>query len=164
MRPQRFIPIILLASIVMLGTACKTFVVKNVNYSHQIESVLTPDENGTVHDVRHGISFNVMPFQQQEFGENDSTVIEEVRLIRNQQGYYFITANQFKNVYVMEPGSGELKLKKKIKVSEERLAAPAFNLRNSTVQLVKTDTNEVLTLNHEGIQENDKNDKEEEQS
>lgn len=161
MRPHKFIPIVMLASIVMLGTACKTFVVKNVNYAHQIESVLTPDENGTVHDMRYGISFNVTPFQQQEFGENDSTEIKEVRLIRNENGYYFITANQFKNVYVMEPGNGELKLKTKIKVSEERLAAPAFNLRNSTVQLVKTDTNEVLTLNHEGIQ---KNDKEEDQS
>ncbi len=161
MRPQKFIPIILLASIVMLGTACKTFVVKNVNYSHQIESVLTPNEDGIVYDVRHGISFNITPFEKKEFGATDSIEVKEVRLIRNAEGYYFITANQFKNVYVMEPGNGELKLKKKIKVSEERLAAPAFNLRDSHVQLVKTDTNEVLNLNQDGIQEN-KN--EEEQS
>jgi hypothetical protein len=161
MRPQRLIAIILLASFVMAGTACKTFVVKNVNYAHQIESVLTPDENGTVNDVRHGISFNVQPFQKKEFGENDSTQIQEVRLIRNQEGFYFITANGFKNVYVMEPESGSLKLKNKIKVSETAISEPAFNMRDGIVQLVKVDTNEIVSLNEEGIQ---KNDNKEEQS
>ncbi len=162
MRTHKLIPIILLASIVMLGTACKTFVVKNVNYSHQIESVLTPDEDGTVTDVRHGITFNVAPFHKKEFGENDSThQIKEVRLIRNAEGFYFITANQFKNVYVMEPGNGTLKLKKKIKVSEERISEPAFNMRDGVVQLVKVETNEIVSLNENGIK---KNDKEEEQS
>lgn len=163
MRPQKFIPILLLASIVMLGTACKTFVVKNVNYSHQIESVLTPDENGIVNDVRHGITFNITPFHKKEFGENDSThQIKEIRLIRNADGFYFITANQFKNVYVMEPGNASLKLKKKIKVSEERISEPAFNMRDGVVQLVKVETNEIVSMNQNGIKEN--NDKEEEQS
>lgn len=161
MKSKSFIPFLLLASFMMLATACNKFVVENVNYSQQIESVLVPDENGDVHDVRHGISFNVEPFKAQEFGEEDSTTqIKEIRLIRNAEGYYFITASQFKNVYVMEPGKSELKLKNKIKVSEERLAAPALNLRDATVQLVKTDTNEILTLNENGLQEN----KEEDQS
>ena len=163
MRPQRLIPIFLLASIVMAGTACKTFVVKNVNYAHQIESVLTPDEDGIVNDVRHGISFNVQPFQKKEFGENDSTRIKEVRLIRNEEGFYFITANQFKNVYVMEPESGSLKLLKKIKVSETGISEPAFNMRDGIVQLVKIETNEIVSLNEKGIQKND-NDSMEEQS
>lgn len=130
--------------------------VENVNYAQQIESVLAPDENGNVHDIRHGITFNVQPFQKQEFGEDQKTEIKELRLIRNAEGYYFITANQFKHVYVMEPGKAELKLKNKIKVSEERLNAPAFNLRDSVVQLVKTDTNEIFTLNEKGLQENKK--------
>lgn len=161
MRPEKFIPVFLLASIMMLGTACKTFVVKNVDYSQQIESVLTPNEEGVVHDVRHGISFNITPFAKQEFEENDSTIIEEVRLIRNTKGYYFITANKFNHVYVMEPGKGALKLKKKIRVTEDGLNAPAFNLRESTVQLITTDSNEILSLNEEGIQEKEN---EEEQS
>lgn len=165
MRPQRLIPIILLASIVMVGTACKTFVVKNVNYAHQIESVLTPDENGTVNDVRHGISFNVQPFLKKEFGEKDSTEIQEVRLIRNQEGFYFITANQFKNVYVMEPEKGSLKMKKRIKVSETGISEPAFNMRDGMVQLVKVETNEIVSLNEEGIQKKkDNNGNKEEQS
>jgi hypothetical protein len=160
MRFKVFIKIIWLASFVVLATACNKFVVENVNYSQQIESVLIPDENGTVHDVRHGITFNVEPFEKQEFGEDESIEIKEVRLIRNAQGYYFITANQFKNVYVMEPGKSELRLMNKIKISEERLNAPAFNLRDSKVQLIKTDTDEIITLNENGLQENN----EEEQS
>lgn len=160
MLPQKITPIILLASIVMLGSACKTFEVQDVNYAHEIETVLIPNEEGEVSDVRHGLTFNVAPFQKEEFGENDSTEIKEVRLIRDASGYYFITASQFKNVYVMQSGNGKLKLKKKIKVSEDRLAAPALNLRNGIVELVKTETNETLSLNKDGIQE----DKNEEQS
>jgi hypothetical protein len=163
MRLPKIIPFILLASIVMAGTACKTFVVKNVNYAHQIESVLTPDENGNIEDVRHGISFNIAPFQKKEFGENDSTQIKEVRLIRNTGGFYFITATHFKNVYVMEPGNGSLKLKNRIKVSEISMLEPAFNMRDGFVQLVKVDTNEIVNLNEEGIQKKD-NDNKEEQS
>ncbi|MEX0723962.1 MAG: hypothetical protein WD053_08795 [Gracilimonas sp.] len=153
-----FIQIIWLASFVVIATACNKFVVEDVNYAQEIESVLVPDENGDVHDVRYGITFNVEPFKKQEFSEDEPVDINEVRLIRNAQGYYFITANHFKNVYVMEPGKSELKLKKKIKVSEERLNAPAFNLRESTVQLIKTDSNEILTLNENGIQENNEED------
>lgn len=161
MKSKSYIPIFLLASFLLAATACNKFVVENVNYSQQIESVLIPDENGNVHDVRHGITFNVEPFKAQEFGEEDNTTqIQEVRLIRNAEGYYFITAEKFKHVYVMQPGKSKLKLKNKIKVSEERLNAPAFNLRDATVQLVKTDTDEILTLNENGLQES----KEEDQS
>ncbi|MFD2532278.1 hypothetical protein [Gracilimonas halophila] len=161
MKSKSFIPILLLAYVMLATAACNKFVVENVNYSQQIESVLIPDENGDVNDIRHGITFNIEPFKIQEFGEEDTTPeIKEVRLIRNAEGYYFITANQFKNVYVMEPGKSELKLKNKIQVSEERLNAPAFNLRDKAVQLVKTDTNEILTLNENGLQES----KEEDQS
>ncbi|WP_103663853.1 hypothetical protein [Gracilimonas amylolytica] len=161
MRINRITHALLGLLIIAMASACNSFVVENVDYSQQLESVLVPDENGNVTDVRHGISFNVNSFKQQEFGESDSTKqIREIRLIRNADGFYFITANQFTNVYVMEPGKGSLKMKKKIKVSESPLNEPAFNLRSSGVQLVMTDSNEVLELNENGIEETE----EEEQS
>lgn len=153
MRPTRHLLFILAIAILGLGTACNKFVVEDVNYSHAIESVLTPDENGVVEDVRHGISFNINPFIQQEFGEVADKTVDKVRLIRNKEGYYFITATSFKNVYVMEPKRGELKLENKIKVSDEGLISPAFNLRNAVVQLVNTETDQVVNLNAKGIQE-----------
>ncbi|MEX0720843.1 MAG: hypothetical protein WD059_09260 [Balneolaceae bacterium] len=151
---QKVTTTICLFSIIFLGSACKSaFVVENVDYAHQIESVLTPDEDGMVNDLRHGISFNILPLQLQEFGSDSQVEIDEVRMIRNSQGFYFITANQFNNVYVMEPGQGELKLKTKIEVSEEGLSSPAFNLRNSLVQLVELDKERVFSLTENGIQD-----------
>ncbi|MEX0608314.1 MAG: hypothetical protein WD016_12625 [Balneolaceae bacterium] len=144
---------ICLLSILIAGTSCKTFVVQDVNYAYQIESVLTPGEDGMVEDLRHGISFDIQPFLNEEFGEDSEQEIREVRLIRNSKGFYFITANQFNHVYVMEPTEGELKLKRKIEVSEEGLSSPAFNLREALVQLVEMDSNRILSLNENGIQE-----------
>jgi hypothetical protein len=160
MRINRITQALLGLLIIAVASACNSFVVENVNYSQQLESVLVPDENGNVTDVRHGISFNVKPFKEQEFAASDSTrQIREIRLIRNSDGFYFITANQFTNVYVMEPGTGSLKLKNKIKVSESPLEDPAFNLRTSGVQLVMRDTNEVIELNERGILENNEEEK-----
>ncbi len=154
MANKYFRSLIILSGVVFLAAACKTFVVKEVNYAHQLESVLTPNEDGVVNDTRHGISYSIIPFQQQEFGENSDQQVEEVRMIRNADGYYFITASKFKNVYVMEPAEGELKLKKKIKVTEDGLKAPAFNLRSPFVQLVDTSTTQTFTLNENGIHQN----------
>lgn len=159
MKVTNLLPVFLLAATMLVGTACNQFVVEDVNYSQPIESVLTPDDNGNVEDVRHGITFNVQPFAEKEFGEQDSIEIDQIRLIRNAKGFYYITANLFQHVYVMEPGKGELKLKSKIKISDERLASPAFNMRYGQVQLVKTETNQVIALTEDGIQENQEEDK-----
>lgn len=148
-----------LAVLILTGTACRTFVVEDVNYAQQIESVLHPDENGNVEDIRHGISFSVNPFIKQEFGEQDSVEINKVRLIRNEKGFYFITANNFKHVYVMEPAKSKLKLVNKIKVSETGLTSAAFNLRSPFVQLIDQQQGEVLTLNEEGIKDTQEEEK-----
>lgn len=144
----------LLSVLILTGTACKTFVVEDVNYAQRIESVLHPDDEGMVYDIRHGINFSILPFKQQEFEESDSTAVEEVHLIRNNKGFYFITASHFKHVYVMKPGKSSLKQINKIRVSEQGLTSAAFNLRSPFVQLVDMKQKEVLSLNEEGIQNN----------
>ncbi|GAB5408843.1 MAG: hypothetical protein BalsKO_12080 [Balneolaceae bacterium] len=132
--------------------ACnKSLVVKNVNYAQQIESVLIPDSDGTVTDVRHGISYSILPFQYEEFQDSSTIQLTEVRMIRNDQGFYFITADKFKHVYVMAPKKGELKLLKKIFVDEAGLYSPAFNWRESVVQLINNSTEVVILLNEKGI-------------
>jgi len=144
------------AAVFLFTSACKTFEVQNVNYAQQVESVLEPSQNGQVTDSRYGISFNILPFQYQEMEDSSSVLINEVRLIRNQNGYYFITANGFSNVYVMEPIENGLKLKEKIKISESGLIKPAFNLRSPFVQLIDTETSETYTLNEKGIKKAEK--------
>ena len=66
MRMNRLTHVILGLLIVAVASACNSFVVEDVDYSQQLESVLVPDENGNVTDVRHGISFNVNSFKEQE--------------------------------------------------------------------------------------------------
>lgn len=132
--------------------ACnKSLVVKNVNYAQQIESVLIPDEDGNINDVRYGLSYSILPFQYEEFNDTTTVMVSEVRMIRNHQGYYFITADKFKHVYVMAPKRGELKLEKKILVDEDGLLSPAFNWREPVVQLIDNSNNVIILLNEKGI-------------
>jgi hypothetical protein len=149
MKLSHLFPVLLLAGTITVASACNKFIVEQVNYAQPIESVLEPNEKGVVQDLRYGITFNIKPFEQKELGDQDSLKIDNVRLIRNAQGLYFITANNFRHVYVMQPVESALELKKKIRISEERLVAPAFNLRDGEVQLVKTEVNEVISLSDE---------------
>jgi len=142
-------------SFVVIGVlfiqACtKSLVIKNVDYAQKIESVLTPDSDGNISDIRYGISFSILPFQFEEFKDSSSVQISEIRMIRNNLGYYFITAESFKNVYVMAPNKGELKLEKKIQVNENGLYSPVFNLRVSVVELIENSKN-IILLNEKGI-------------
>ncbi len=142
-------------SLVVLGVlflqACnKSLVIKNVNYAQKIESVLIPDSEGKVSDIRYGISFSILPFQFEEFKDSSSVQISEIRIIRNNLGYYFITADNFKNVYVMTPKKGQLKLEKKIQVNENGLFSPVFNWRVYAVELIEN-SNNVILLNEKGI-------------
>ena len=137
---------------VLFASACnKSLVVKNVNYAHQIETVLIPDNKGTVTDIRHGLSYSILPFQFEEFQDTSSVQIAEVRMIRNTEGYYFITADGFKHVYVMAPKKGELKLEKKILVDEAGIHSPAFNWRNPLVQLIDQNNKNTFLLTEKGV-------------
>ncbi len=151
---------VLVAGALVFQGCNKSLVVKNVNYAQQLETVLVPDSNGDVKDVRHGISYSILPFQFEEFQDTSSVQVTEVRMIRNSDGYYFITADRFKHVYVMAPKQGELKLKKKILVDEQGLLSPAFNWRVPNVQLVNRQTNEVFLMDEEGLSKTNDKDKE----
>jgi len=153
MKLSKLTPLIFLISVSLIGTACNKFVIEGVNYSQEVESVLEPDENGNVEDVRHDLTFNINPLLKEEFGEGEQLNIEEIRLIRNAEGFYFITAKNFRHVYVMKPGHSNLKLENKIRVSDDRLISPAFNYRDGIVQLVNTGTNDVYALRVDGIEE-----------
>ena len=153
---MKYTPLLLIV-LVCISVACnRALVVQNVNYSQSLESVLTPDETGTVTDVRYGLSFNILPLQFEEHQDTSSTNIDKVRLIRNKEGFYFITAQGFKHVYVMEPKANALKLKKKVLVSEQGLLAPAFNQRPAYIQLLDTATSQVYNLNQKGMYKEEK--------
>lgn len=129
----------------------KAFVVDNVNYAQHVESVLQPDTSGFVHDVRYAIHFSILPFQFQEFSDSSSVLVQEVRLIRDREGFYYITADQFKHVYVMSPERSSLRLISKIHISEIGVENPSFNWRSPNVELVLSNEANAIPLSTKGI-------------
>ncbi|HCD52627.1 MAG TPA: hypothetical protein DEQ34_09280 [Balneolaceae bacterium] len=132
--------------------ACnRSLVVERVNYSQPVESVITPTDDGIIQNRRYGITFSILPIQYEELRDTSNVLVDEVRMIRDQNGFYYITASGFNHVYVMKPGTGELKLEKKISIGDQQLISPAFNWRSPVVQLIDLDQNKEFYLNHNGI-------------
>lgn len=155
----RILPVVCLLGL-LLFTGCKqTLVISEVDYAQPIETVVEPTEDGVVHDRQYGLKFNITPLHYRETGDSARTNNDQVRFIRGTDGYYYITATGYKNVYVMSPQKGKLKLEKVIKISEEGIAKPAFNQRDPHVQLLNLANDESYFLSIKGIHQQKKNNK-----
>lgn len=142
----------LAAAILLTVAACSSsLVIRDVNYAEPVEAVLFPDNNGVVEDIRGGITFNVMPLQYAETQDTSTVTTEQIRIIRGQEGFYYITAPGYTNVYVLAPEKNRLTLQKKIKIDEQGIAEPAFNQRNTHVQLLNQKTNDTYLLTDQGL-------------
>lgn len=140
---------------VLTFTACgSSLVIQNVDYSQPIESVLTPDSDGMVHDQRYAIKFSVS--QLLELQNMDS--VEDIRLIRNNAGYYFVTATGFTSVYIFESGESELLLAEEVELTNGAISNPAFNQRTSHIELIDGQSGQTYNLDQNGIQEQDDDD------
>jgi hypothetical protein len=129
------------------AAACgPSLVIQNVDYAQPLESVLSPDMDNQVHDQRYAIKFNISGILEEE----GASSVDEIRLIRSSAGYYFVTAAGFNNVYVFETDERELKLKRKIEITGDGLGQPAFNQRDSYIELVDRATGNTYNLDHEG--------------
>ncbi len=146
--------VLLIAAV--LFTGCKqSMVISKVDYSQSIESVLTPNDEGVVKDMQHGLTFNIKPLQYAETQDTSSITTKEIRYIRGKEGFYYITAPDYKNVYVMAPEKSKLKLKKKLTVKKDGVAEPAFNQRTSHIQLLNQKTGESWKVNPGSIKKDE---------
>jgi len=147
MAKSKLITLITSVALMISVAACgPSLVISNVDYAQPIESVISPDADNVVNDERYAISFSVAPILEEE--EVDSA--DEIRLIRNSRGYYFITAPGFMNVYVFEPAENELKLKRKISITEDGLGQPALNQRGEYIEVVDRASGDTYQVNEEG--------------
>jgi len=137
---------------ILLLYACSTLTLQQANFSWPIESVLPVDKDGDVIEEKYSIQFNTLPMFFEEYQDSSSYRGKEIRIIRDQLGYYYLTAQNFKNVYVFQAEDGELRLQNKIPISESGIVNPAFSQRISYIELIDADNNK-LSLTHEGIQE-----------
>jgi len=149
MKHLRFLGNVTAVTLLVFTVACgPSLTLTDVDYAQPIESVMSPDQNGNVEDARMGVSFNITPLNVKELGQ-DSSLPEEVRVIRSRDGYYFVTAAGYSNVYVFKSAERSLELYETINVSEAGLANPAFNQRSPHIQLV--DGNNEYRLTKDGI-------------
>jgi len=142
--------IILFLFLILITAACSVLTLQPANFSWPIESVLSVNDNGKVTEDRYSIEVNTVGLFFEEFQDSLSYRGKEIRMIRDNQGFYFMTASNFKNVYVFKAEDGALKLEKKIFISEFGLQAPAFNQRDPYIELV--DGTNKMNLTHKGIE------------
>ena len=138
---------------------CSSLVLKPVDFAWPVESVLHVNDDGFVKEDRNTLHFNVKSlFLEETAGDSTAYLNKDIRIIRDTKGYYFVTAQNFKNVYVFVGTDGELKLDNKIEISEkEGMSNPAFNQRTPYIELV--DNGKKTLLSNEGVESEDKNEK-----
>jgi hypothetical protein len=137
---------------------CSTLVLRPVDFSWPIEATLQPDVKGNVREARYQLSFNVKALLFEELQDSSAVAKHTLHVLRDQAGYYFITAKGFKNVYVFAHEDGTLRLQRKIFVSEKGLDAPALNQRVPHISLIndKRGNEAPILLTKDGIAEGGK--------
>jgi hypothetical protein len=146
-----FIPIIL--SFILAG--CSSLTLKPGDFAWPIESVLNVDGQGNVQNRLYSFSINVKELLYAETQDSVNVSKVSLRMIRDVKGFYFITASNFKNVYVFEQTEGGFKLTKKIFVAQDGLNEPFFNQQSPFIRLVNGQ-NQVILLTDDGVFEGEK--------
>lgn len=145
MNKKRILYCLFSLAILLSATACSpSLVLQNVDYSQPLESVLVPDSDLNVQDQRYAVKFSIAPL----LAEENMTETDEIRMIRNRAGFYFVTASGFNNVYVFTPGESVLELVEKLFITENGLSQPAFNQRETYIELIDRNTGETFNLNY----------------
>jgi len=117
--------------------ACSTLILKPADFAWPVESVLNVDNNGKVDIQRYSINFDARELFLKETGDSLGYQNQQLRVIRNSNGYYFMVANNFRNVYVFNNDEGTFRLEKKIEISGKTgIQNPAFNQRPPFIELV----------------------------
>ena len=150
---------LLVAPLAVLLAGCGGLALRPAEFAWPFESVFKVDAKGVAAEEdepgRYFIKFNAKPLLFEETGDSVHVADRTFRVIRNGEGYYFITGKNFKNVYVFSSAEGALTLHTKIAISEQGLESPAFNLRAPYVQLLNG-KDKARMLTKDGLQEGGK--------
>ncbi len=144
--------IILLTAAVLAG--CSSLRLAPADFSWPVESVISVDDNGMAKEDRYALSFNAKPLYFEETGDSLAYLDRDLRVIRDTLGYYYITGNKFKNVYVFTMGDGAFNLYNEIQISETGITDPVFNQRPPYIELIEG--NKQFYLSSNGIEREEK--------
>lgn len=146
--------IILLVFTGIIITSCSTLTLTPAEFGWPIEGVLKVDNKGFVKEDRGAILFDTKALFLEEMQDSLGYAGKTLRVIRNHEGLYFMTAVDFKNVYVFGVDKNSFVLENKIEINETGLKNPAFNQRKPFVELI--DDGKTYKLTSEGIDEGEK--------
>ncbi len=146
------------AVLVFFIAGCNSLTLRPAEFAWPVEVVLKPDAKGTVQETRYQISFTVKALLFDAVQDSVNVTKHSLHIIRDEDGYYFVTAKGFKDIYVFAPCEGALKLEKKILINEKGLEAPAFNQKSPFIQLIdeKNENEPPVLLSKNGIQGGEK--------
>lgn len=145
---------LLLTSVILLS-GCTPLTLKPVDFSWPIDAVVKPDSLGNVQHIRYYFAFNIKNLLFEELNDSSKANQYSIHMIRDRKGYYFMTAKDFKNVYVFAHKEDALVLEKKIFVSEKGLKAPGFNQDSPFIKLNVNEADEnaaPIMLSENGIE------------
>jgi len=150
MKLINFLPFLLL----VFAAACSTLKLQQADFAWPVESVIIVDGNGKVSDDRYSIRFDTKSLFFEETEDSSAYEGKKIRMLRDINGYYFITAEKFKNVYVFRMDNGSMALHNKIFISEFGIEDPSLNQRSPYIELINGGKSLYLTNN--GIDRNKK--------
>ncbi len=136
--------------ILILIAGCSTLVLQPADFAWPVESVVKVDDSGKVSVDRYSVTFDSKNLFFEETGDSLAYLDRELHILRDTKGYYFLTADKFKNVYVFTADDGTLRLNNKIQISETGMNKPVFNQRTPYIELITDAKN--LYLSNNGIE------------
>ncbi len=94
--------LILFLFLILISVACSVLTLQPANFAWPLESVLPVDNSGNISEDRYSLEVNTVGLFFEEFQDSLAYSGKEIRMIRDNQGFYFMTASNFKNVYVFK--------------------------------------------------------------
>jgi len=131
-------------TLLLLVIGCSSLTLEPASFAWPIESVITTGDSGNIFIERFSIEFNAANLFRAEFGETTEIANKELRVIRDQLGYYVVTSPGFMNVYVFEVDNGALVQVNKIFISKEGIVNPALNQRSPHIELISNGVSHLL--------------------
>lgn len=149
---MRLVHTLMIFIIAISFVSCSSLVLKPADFAWPVESVLEVDSEGNIADKRYSFRVNVKELLKNEHGINKADKEIKLRVIRDYLGYYFVTGENFRFIYIFEDSEGALTLSNKINIPGiDVFSNPALNQRSPFIEFLNGE--EKYILNNEGVVE-----------
>ncbi len=123
-------------SLAMIG--CSSLQLQPADFAWQADEILEINSKGMVFAKQYSVAFTVTPLLAKEFAADSAAAknTNEIRLIRDKAGFYYLTGKKFKNVYVLAQSDGALAVNNTINISAEKVMDdPKFDQKDTYIEL-----------------------------